>query len=92
MLGPNSIVVRDASLVFAPLGEEIAMLDVDSGNYYVLDDVAAAIWESLADETTCSRISATLIARYEVPPAQCEADVLKFLETLHAKGLINIVR
>jgi hypothetical protein len=91
MIAPDSMVVRTGDLVTAPLGEEIAMLNIDSGTYYVLDDIAAVIWASLGSPTTAARLCAILQARYDVAPRQCEADVLQFLQVLHGKGLIQIV-
>jgi hypothetical protein len=91
MLSPDTVIVHNGDLVSAPLGEETAMLDVDSGNYYILDDVASAIWEGLATETTPARLCAQLLERFDVTPAQCETDVMRFLDTLHGKGLVRIV-
>lgn len=91
MLSPDTVIVHGGDLVSAPLGEEIAMLDIDSGNYYILDDVAAAIWEGLATETTPARLCAKLLELYDVAPARCEADLLHFLQILHGKGLVRIV-
>jgi Coenzyme PQQ synthesis protein D (PqqD) len=91
MLGSGTTVVRVSDLVTAPLGKEIAMLNIDSGSYFVLDEIAAAIWARLESPITPARICDDLRQRYDVAPAQCEADVLTFLGMLHAKGLLRIV-
>lgn len=90
MITPATRVVRDSSLISASLGQEIAMLHVDSGRYFFLNDVGAAVWEHLESPTTAAALCSTLIAQYEVPPSQCEADVLSLLNTLLEKQLIRV--
>lgn len=91
MITRDAIVERNSDLVTAPMGEELAMMDMDSGTYFVLDEVAAFLWEKLAEATSVSALLGAVQARYDVAPAQCEADVLPFLQRLHAKRLIRVV-
>ena len=91
MLTADSTVVRAGDPVTAPVGDEIAMLNIEAGSYYVLDEIAAAIWEQLKTPITPDAICGQLCQRYEVAPAQCETDVLTFLRVLQEKGLLRIV-
>ena len=91
MLTTTSTVVRCGDLVTAPLGREIAMLNIDAGSYYVLDEIASAIWHHLETPITAGAICEHLLEVYDVAPPQCEADVLRFLGALHAKGLLRVV-
>lgn len=91
MITSSDILQRTGDLVSAPMGEELAMMDMQSGTYYVLDEVAAYIWERLAAPTPVGELLATLQSRYAVSAAQCEADVVNFLQRLHAKGLVRTV-
>jgi hypothetical protein len=91
MIDPHSRLVRTGDLVTAPLGDETAMLDLASGSYYILDDIAAVIWASLQTPTTAAQLCAALQQRYDVTPSQCEADVMPFLQALHGQGLVRIV-
>jgi hypothetical protein len=90
MISPSAIVARTPEHVAAPLGEELAMMDVDAGRYYVLDDVAAFIWSRLSEPTRVAELVSDLGARYDVTPDRCEADVLPFLSQLHDKGLVRV--
>ena len=74
--------------VSAPLGGAVAMMDMEAGKYYVLDDVAAFIWGRLEHPTSVEDLLAELAGRYDVAPERCEADVLPFLRHLHARGLV----
>ncbi|MBD0318780.1 MAG: PqqD family protein [Gemmatimonadetes bacterium] len=92
MITPTTSLVRDPALISASLGEEIAMLHVESGRYYFLNGVAAAVWEHLEAPTTPAAVCANLVARYEVSPAQCEAEVLSLLDTLLAREMIRLAQ
>ena len=89
---PTTRLVRDPALISAAVGKEIAMLHVDSGRYYFLNDIAAVVWEHLEAPTTPAALCATLTARYDVSPAQCEAEVLSLLGTLLEKEMIRLVQ
>ena len=75
--------------VRAPLDEWLVMMDIDAGKYYLLDGVAAFVWERLAAPTAVSDLVAALCSQYDVTAARCEADVLPFLTQLHEKGLVQ---
>jgi hypothetical protein len=88
----SDVLVRADRHVSAPIGEQVAMLDVDSGRYYLLDDIATFIWGRLTDPTQVKSLLSALQERYDVSPEQCDADVLRFLSDLHDKGLVRHVR
>jgi len=83
-------VVRTGDLVSAPMGDELAMMDMASGSYFVLDKVAAAIWEAIETPTAVRALCDQLRERYEVPETRCEADVIPFLEKLALKNLVRV--
>ncbi|MBV8517043.1 MAG: PqqD family protein [Acidobacteria bacterium] len=91
MISRDAVVVRTGDLVSAPMGDELAMMDMETGTYFVLDEIAAAIWEQLEQPTRVSALCSTLENRYDVSASQCEADVLPFLQSLHAKRLVRLV-
>lgn len=90
VITPDTLLVRNEALVSAPMGTDMAMMDMDSGKYFVLQEVAAAIWERLAQPATPSQICAALMERYAVTAEQCAADVLPFLRNAHDKGLVRL--
>ena len=92
MITPTTPVERDPELISASLGEELAMLHIDSGRYYFLNDIAAAIWELLETPTTPAALCGTLVGRYDVSPEQCESEVLSLLDRLLEKEMIRIAQ
>ena len=89
MLERTVLLRRTDDHVRAPLDEWLVMMDIDAGKYYLLDGVAAFVWERLAAPTAVSDLVAALCSRYDVTAARCEADVLPFLTQLHEKGLVQ---
>jgi hypothetical protein len=62
---------------------------MDTGKYFVLQEVAAFIWERLAEPATAAELCEALRQHYEVTPERCQADVLPFLQNAHDKGLLR---
>lgn len=67
------------------------MMDLGSGSYYLLDDIASFIWTRLSTPTDVLSLLDALQERYDVAAEQCAADVLRFLGHLHDKGLVRQV-
>ncbi len=72
----------------ATVNKELMMLNVEQGAYYSLNPIAAEIWNLLEQPASVQDLVAGLRKRYAVSPEQCRADVLAFLEQLHANGMI----
>lgn len=87
--GDSTVQQLDAH-VSAPMGEELAMMDLESGRYLVLDRIGKVIWERLEAPVKVRDLVDDLQARFEVDRARCEADVLKFLQHLQSKGLLRV--
>jgi hypothetical protein len=89
MIERFAVLRRNDHHVSAPLDEHLAMMDIDAGKYYLLDDVASFIWTRLSTPTSVEDLVTELSARYDVSAARCEADILPFLTQLHEKGLVE---
>ncbi|HEX2087350.1 MAG TPA: PqqD family peptide modification chaperone [Solirubrobacteraceae bacterium] len=86
----SSVVARSEDAIAAPLGEELAMMDVEAGKYYMLDDIGSRIWSSLDAPRRVSDLVEDLERRYEVTRERCETDVIALLARMHEKGLVRI--
>ncbi len=71
------------------LGEEVAILQVDTGTYFGLKGVGIDVWTLLERSPTLDEIVAHLTGEYEVDPARCRADVSALLDRLLAARLVN---
>ncbi|SFB14030.1 Coenzyme PQQ synthesis protein D (PqqD) [Acetitomaculum ruminis DSM 5522] len=74
----------------ATLNDEKAMVDFETGNYYLLKGSATDIWDFIQTETTIGEIIDKLLEIYDVNPEECKASVVDFLEELKSKGLIEL--
>ena len=68
---------------------QIWVQDPVSGNYHEMDEVGGSICRLLKKPMIFSELVDALIAEYEVERAQCEKDVLPFLEKLRENGLLK---
>jgi len=75
-------VLGEALLV--PIRGELA----DLQRIFALNPVAQHIWEQFDGEHDLAALRDGIVARFEVEPAQAEADLTDFIEQLAAAGLI----
>ena len=78
-----------AHVVSRAVDEETVLLNLESGLYFGVDKVGQRIWQLVGDGKTLDRVVDTIVAEYEVEPAQAEGDVLEFAGTLLEKGLLE---
>ncbi|TVR34717.1 MAG: PqqD family protein [Spirochaetaceae bacterium] len=89
MITERSIVQAHTHNVSVDLESESVILDTASGTYFGVDTVGKRIWELLAVPRTVASIHATLTDEFDVEPQRCMTDLLRFLNDLHAEGLIE---
>ncbi len=77
---------------FTFVDEDAVLLNMQSNQYYLLDEVGARLWGLLRDEKMLRESYQTILEEYEVEPAQLEKDVLELLEKLKEQGLVEIVQ
>jgi len=82
------VTMRDG-VMFNRAGEEIVLLDLDSGTYYGLDEVGARLWELITGTATIGEAIDTMLGEYDVEREVLERDVFRLLAELEEKGLIS---
>jgi hypothetical protein len=86
----GSVVVVAQDQVSCDLKGEAAILNLNDGMYYGLNEVGARIWSLLSEPITVSRIRDQLEREYDVDAARCEKDLVKLLRQLQDAGLIEV--
>lgn len=76
--------------VSTSLEDEAVILNLKDGVYYGLDPVGARIWELVQQPQSAGAIRDILLKEYEVAPDRCEQDLLRLLQELAARGLIEV--
>lgn len=76
--------------VSCDLSGESIVLELDSGVYYGLNDVAARVWALAQSPVTLHAVVRTLLDEYDVDRDQCERDVLGLVHDLRERGLLDV--
>ncbi len=89
---PGQIVIsRSRSSLSTVVDDETVLLNTDTGSYNCLDPVGSAVWRHLQEAVSYSSLLGKLLDEYDVPEAECAADLRTLLEQLHAEQLVEIV-
>jgi Coenzyme PQQ synthesis protein D (PqqD) len=86
-----------AQRVFAPQphvvsanhGSATILLDVESGQYYTLNEVAGEVWAQLCDGATVPDIVRAVRSEFDASVATITSDVLAILEQFEAMCLVT---
>ncbi len=87
----ESTVSKSEELIQASLEESIALMSIENGRYYGLENVAKNIWLQLETPKQIQDIVKELQQQYEVEKDLCQSETLQFLETLWGKKMIEVV-
>ena len=83
--------IQNKTIVQSKIGEEVVMLDMESGFYFGLNSVASVIWGLLADEIGFEKLIEQLMAQFEVERSICEAGTQELLDQMLEKNIIRKV-
>ncbi|MGB8212674.1 MAG: PqqD family protein [Anaerolineales bacterium] len=81
-----------AAISFASVEQDVALLNLQTNQYYLLDDVGARLWSLLKDGKLLREAYQVLLEEYAVEPARLEQDLLELLERLKEQGLVEILQ
>lgn len=84
-----SAYTRRPGLHAVEMDGELVMMGLEQGEYYGLRDVAASIWQHLAEPRTTDELCALVAEEYDVAAADCRDDVAAFLGELLDRSLIR---
>ena len=86
----GSVVRLAQHVVSCDLDGEAAILNVQSGIYYGLDEVGAAVWRMVSEPRTVAGIIEGIMSEYDVDADQCRGDMFRLLGELAEHGLIEV--
>ena len=85
----SAIAVPAKDIVFTDFEGEGMIVDLNTKQYFKLNETAALIWRNLERAKQIDEIVAELQSRYEVTSEQATASVEKLLEKLAANNLVQ---
>jgi hypothetical protein len=71
------------------LDDQVMMINLETGAYFALERPAADCWTALGAGAGFDGIVAEVVAHFEVPADQAEADVETFLVSLIDEGIVR---
>ena len=89
---PETLYSRVTDQVSADLNGDMAILNLQTKTYFGVAGVGAFIWRKLEVPTDFASLTQAVAAEFEVGSAQCNADVIRFLEKLASLGLLEFQR
>lgn len=89
-LADHDLVSATKDAVACEFGEGLALLNLKSNIYYSLNGVGAFIWELIQKPKPIADIRSAVLARYNVDPERCRADVDALLQGLAENGLARL--
>lgn len=90
MFPPEAVITAVPDQTFVDLDDEVAILHLQRGIYFGLNEVGAFVWRRLQQPSSVAALEAAVLAEYDVSPAQCAADVQALLADLLAQQLIAV--
>lgn len=72
------------------VADDLVLFDEAAGRYFATGSVGADIWELIATPQPLAAVCAALVARYDVPPETCAAEVSAFVAEMAAAGLVEL--
>jgi hypothetical protein len=74
------------------MGRAGILLDLRTGDYFELDEIALAIWKMLDGKTSLAQVASRLARTYAAPrPEMVERDVVRFVSELRRRKLVDTV-
>jgi hypothetical protein len=83
--------IQNKKVIQSKIGEEVVMLDMDSGFYFGLNSVASTIWGKLENPISFEEMINELLKEYKIDQETCENDTMVFLNQLLEKNIIKQV-
>ncbi|MFI5350572.1 MAG: PqqD family protein [Elusimicrobiota bacterium] len=77
-----------AHVAWRRVENEGVILDLNSSNYFSLNDVGVLIWEKLGSGESLESVQAAVCEEFDVPPDQALRDIKALVKELTGKGLL----
>jgi Coenzyme PQQ synthesis protein D (PqqD) len=88
-IGDQTRIHRSDSVLTAAVDKETVMMDIKSGRYVGLDDIASVIWERLETPCTFGHLVDSLVSDYDAERTVIAEDVRQLLTEMAAHGLVG---
>lgn len=84
----DHFIVNTEKFISSNIGDEIILMNLETGNYVALNIVSADIWKQAEKETSGQTIINYLLQQYNVEEETCRAQTMTCIEDMLEKGLL----
>ena len=85
---PVGTLALKPDVVARAAGDEMILLDLETGVYFTLNPVGTAIWKGLEANSDVAAILAGVVEQFEVDESTASADIAEYLDDLINEGLV----
>ena len=86
----ETVINKNLEIDDTDLDGEKVMMNLDKGEYFMMNEVGSRIWEIISEPINVKEIISTLRNEYEVDDETCKDTVIEFLGRLDNADLISI--
>ena len=86
----DTVINKNLEIDDTDLDGEKVMMNLDKGEYFMMNEVGSRIWEIISEPINVKEIISTLRNEYEVDEETCRDTVIEFLGRLDNADLISI--
>ena len=84
----NQTIALSPDVVSQKVSEETVLLDLESENYFGLDEVGTRIWQLIKETNELQSIFDTLLEEYDISEARLQLDLTTLLTEIEGLGLV----
>ena len=88
ILNLNQTITLSPEVISQEVSGETVLLDLESENYFGLDEVGTRIWQLIKETNDLQAIYQTLLAEYDVSEQRLQQDLDTLLAEISGLGLI----
>ena len=81
-----------SSVVTREIGDEMVLMDLESGTYFGLDAIGGRAWQALEDGQTIEELCAQIEREFDVSPEQLRDDMISLAKKLFEHKLVTKLR
>lgn len=86
----ETLVCQKKDVYLTELDEDRVMMDIETGNYYILNSMGSIIWDKIAEKISVGQLVQQLLEEYEVESDNCKTQVISYLTELQNINLVTI--
>ncbi|MDH3994850.1 MAG: PqqD family protein [Gammaproteobacteria bacterium] len=86
----NQKITLSPDVISQEVSGETVLLDLESENYFGLDEVGTRIWQLIKEKEDLQAIYTTLLDEYEVEESRLQADLEALLGEISKLGLVSL--